>query len=60
VPDRTALVEWYTARQTDRARRLATNPVSFAAEDRVFTDLQRSMLAAEKHLRDAGLPTGQP
>jgi phospholipase C len=59
-PDRSALVEWYVSRQAARARKLATNPVSFPAEDRVFTDLQRSMLAAEKHIRDAGLPTGQP
>ena len=44
----------------DRARKLATNPVSFPAEERVFTDLQRSMLAAGKHVRDAGLPAGQP
>lgn len=60
LPDRTALVEWYTARQTDRARKLATDPVSFHAEERVFTDLQRSTLAAAKHIRDAGLPAGQP
>ena len=60
LPDRTKLIDWYTARQTDRARKLATNPVSFPAEERVFTDLQRSMLAAGKHVRDAGLPAGQP
>ena len=58
--DRTPLVDWYTVRQTDRARKLATNPVSFPAEERVFTDLQRSTLAAAKHIRDAGLPDGQP
>jgi phospholipase C len=60
IPDRTKLIDWYTSRQTDRARKLATDPVSFPAEERVFTDLQRSMLAAGKHIRDAGLPAGQP
>jgi hypothetical protein len=60
LPDRTALVDWYTARQTDRAHRLATKPVSFPAEERVFCDLQRSILAAEQHIRTAGLSTGQP
>jgi phospholipase C len=60
APDRTALVEWYTARQTDRALKLATNPVSFPAEQRMFTDLQRSMLAAGNNVRQAGLPAGQP
>jgi phospholipase C len=60
LPDRTELINWYTGRQTDRSHKLVTNPVSFAAEERVFTDLQRSMLAAAKHVRDAGLPAGQP
>ena len=59
-PDRTNLIDWYTARQTDRAQKLATNPVSFPAEERVFTDLQRSMLAAGQTVRQAGLPAGQP
>lgn len=59
-PDRTELTEWYVARQTDRARKLATAPVAFPAESRVFTDLQRSMLAGEQSARQAGLPAGQP
>ena len=60
APDRTALVEWYTARQGDRAHKLATKPVSFPAEERMFTDLQRSMLAAGNSVRQAGVPAGQP
>ncbi len=59
-PDRSEIVGWYTARQTNRAHKLATNPVSFPAEEREFTDLQRSILAAEAHIRCAGLPQGQP
>ncbi len=61
VPGRDALVQWVVGRHAERARRLATAPVPFPAEQRVFTDLQRSMLAAERHLRtDAHLPWGQP
>lgn len=59
-PDRTELIDWYTSRQAARAHRFATNPVAFPAEQRVFTDLQRSMLAGEQRLRRAGLPVGQP
>lgn len=53
-------MDWYTARQADRARKLAINPVSFPAEERLITDLQRSMFAAGKHIRDGGLRAGQP
>lgn len=60
LPDRSKLIDWYAARQSDRGHKLATNPVSFPAEERVFTDLQRSMLSAGKHVRDRGLPAGQP
>jgi phospholipase C len=60
APDRAALVEWMTQRHAARGRRLATAPVPFNAEDREFTDLQHAMLAAEQHLRDSGLPHGQP
>jgi hypothetical protein len=28
--------------------------------ERIFTDLQHAVIAAEKHLRDNGLPPGQP
>jgi hypothetical protein len=49
-----------TQRHAQRGRRLATAPVPFNAEDREFTDLQHAMLAAEQHLRDNGLPHGQP
>ena len=60
APDRGGLLDWYVARQADRARKLVTDPVAFPAEERMFTDLQRSMLAAEKSARGAGLPAGQP
>ncbi len=59
-PSRDALVAWLTARRSDRAAKLAKAPVSFNAEATEFTDLQINMLAAEKHLRELGLPHGQP
>jgi phospholipase C len=61
APDRGALVEWVANHQAAVGRKLASAPVSFHAEDRLFTDLQHSMLAAEKELRTKhGLPPGQP
>ena len=60
APTRDQLISWLTARHSDRATRLAQAPVSFHVEDTIFTDLQTNMLAAEKHLRDRGLPPGQP
>jgi phospholipase C len=59
-PDRTALVNWVANRHAQRAQKVATAPVPFNAEDRVFTDLQHAMLAAEQHIRSQGLPFGQP
>jgi phospholipase C len=59
-PDRKDLVQWLAARRAKRGEKLATNPVSFPVEERRFTDIQRGMLAAERHLRDKGLPPGQP
>ena len=60
APSREQLIAWLTARHSDRAAKLAHAPVSFNAEQTIFTDLQTNMLAAEKHLRDHGLPPGQP
>jgi phospholipase C len=60
APDRTQLVQWLSARHAQRAQKLATDPVAFPAEERLFTDLQRAMLAAEEHLRSNGLTPGQP
>lgn len=59
-PDRTNLVQWLAVRGAQRGEKLATDPVSFPVERRLFTDLQRGMLTAERHLRDRGLPPGQP
>jgi hypothetical protein len=54
-------VEWVASRHADRATKVATAPVPFKAVDRVFTDLQHNMIAAEKHIRErGGLPLGQP
>lgn len=60
APDRTQLVQWLGQRQSQRALKVLTEPVPFKTEDRLFTDLQRAMLAAERELRDRGLPHGQP
>lgn len=60
APRRDALIAWLTGRHSDRVARLAHNPVSFNAEETIFTELQTNMLAAEKHLREQGLPHGQP
>jgi hypothetical protein len=60
APDRTALVNWLAARHATRAQKLMGDPVSFPAEERLFTDLQRNMIAVEQHLRGNGLPPGQP
>ena len=60
APNRDALITWLTQRHAERALKLAQNPVSFHAETTIFTDLQHNMLAAEQHLRDRGLPHGQP
>jgi phospholipase C len=60
APDREALVQWLAARQAARARAVATAPIGFKAEERLFTDLQHNMLGAELHLRQHGLPFGQP
>jgi phospholipase C len=60
APDRTKLVQWLADRHAQRAQKLATDPVAFPAEHRLFTDLQRAMLAAEQHLHNAGLPSAHP
>jgi phospholipase C len=60
APDRTPLVQWLADQHAQRAQKLATDPVAFPAEERLFTDLQLSMLTAEQHLRNAGLPPVQP
>jgi phospholipase C len=60
APVRTELVQWLAARHAGRAQKLMTEPVSFPAEERLFTDLQRNMIALEQHLRGNGLPPGQP
>ena len=61
APDRTDLVQWVAGRHAQRATKVATDPVPFKAEERVFTDLQHNMIAAEQHIREhGGLPTGQP
>jgi phospholipase C len=61
APDRQDLVQWVAGRQANRATKVATAPVPFNAEDRVFTDLQHNMMAAELHIRErGGLPLGQP
>jgi phospholipase C len=60
APDRTQLVQWLTQRHSQRAQKLATDPVSFPAEQRLFTDLQVGMIAASHHLRSRGLPADQP
>jgi phospholipase C len=60
APDRTPLVEWLADRRAKRAVKLATDPVSFPAEQRRFTDLQRAMIGTEQHLRTSGLPPTQP
>jgi hypothetical protein len=54
-------VKWVSGRHADRATKVATDPVPFKAEDRVFTELQHNMIAAEQHIREqGGLPVGQP
>jgi phospholipase C len=60
APDRSALIAWLAARHAGRAQKLAGAPVSFPAEQRLFTDLQRSTLGAAKYLHDQGHPPGQP
>ncbi len=57
---RDQLVQWLATRHADRARSVATGTVPFNAEDRLFTDLQQGMLAAEQHLRQKGLEIGHP
>jgi hypothetical protein len=53
-------VQWVAGRHAQAAAKVATDPVAFHAEDRIFTDLQRNAIAAEQHIRDQGLPAGQP
>jgi phospholipase C len=60
APDRSDLVSWLTARHTKRTEKLVSDPVAFPAEARLFTDLQRSTLAAARYLHDQGHPPGQP
>jgi phospholipase C len=60
APDRGALVQWLADRHAARARAVVTEPIGFKAEERLFTDLQHNMLAAELHLRRRGLSVGQP
>jgi phospholipase C len=60
APDRSELVQWVAARHAQQATRVATAPVPFNAEDRIFTDLQHNVIAAEQHIREQGLPPGQP
>ena len=61
APEREDLVRWVAGRSAARAKKVATDPVAFKAEDRIFTDLQHNMLAAEQHIREQGrLPLGQP
>jgi phospholipase C len=60
APDRTKLTQWLADRHANRAKKLVGAPVAFPAEQRIFTDLQRAMLAAEKHIHDEGHPPGQP
>jgi phospholipase C len=61
VPARDALVDWVAGRHAAVGQKLATARLAFHAEDRVFTDLQHGMLAAEHALRtQEGLPFGQP
>jgi hypothetical protein len=60
APDRADLVQWVAGRHAQAAAKVATDPVAFHAEDRIFTDLQRNAIAAEQHIRDQGLPAGQP
>jgi phospholipase C len=60
APNRDELIEWLKRRRSDRAAKVVQDPVSFNAETTIFTDLQHNMLAAENHLRDQGLPPGQP
>jgi hypothetical protein len=59
-PDRTQLVQWLSDRHAKRGQKLVTDLVAFPAEQRLFTDLQRGMLTAERHLHSAGHPPGQP
>jgi phospholipase C len=60
APDRESLVQWVADRHAQRAKKVASAPVPFNAEDRVFTELQHNVLAAEQHIRQQGLPFGQP
>jgi phospholipase C len=59
-PDRTPLAQWLSERHAKRGQKLVTDPVSFPAEQRLFTDLQVGMLTAEQHLHSRGHPPGQP
>ena len=60
APDRADLVQWVAGRHAQAAAKVATDPVAFHAEDRIFTDLQHNVIAAEQHIRKQGLPAGQP
>jgi phospholipase C len=60
APDRTDLVQWVAGRHAQRATKVATDPVPFNAEDRIFTELQYSIIVAEQHIREQGLAPGQP
>ena len=60
APARQKLVEWLATRHSQHAERLVADPVAFPAEERLFTDLQRSMLTAAQHVRGEGLPPHQP
>ena len=59
LPNRIASRDETQSSQRGGYCRLETTPVSLPAEERLFTDRQRRMLAADKHLRDAGLSVGQ-
>ncbi len=60
APSRAELVEWLASCHRARTQRLLAEPVRFPAEQRLFTDLQRLMISAERELRNKGLPLGHP
>jgi len=62
APDRTALVDWFSAEQAGRARRLLEDPAGVLREATAhsLTDLQSGLVAAHRHLHDHGHPPGHP
>lgn len=62
APDRTALVDWFSAEQAARARRLLEDPAGVLREatERSVTELQSGLVAAHRHLHDHGHPAGHP